>query len=245
MNKAKISVCMATYNGAKYIKEQLQSILLQLKESDEVIISDDGSTDETLPLIESFADKRIKIYHHKKRNTKFHLDNSTHNFENALKLCTGDIIFLSDQDDVWLPKKVELMVKGLKDAMLVVSDCKLVDNELKIIHPSYFEQNGVHEGIINNFIRYTLVGCCMAFRRELLNKALPFPPTKVGHDLWLAFMAYHYYNVGLIREPLMLFRRHGNNVTPCGSKSSYSLVFKINYRCVIMWAFLKRVCFGK
>ena len=188
MNKAKISVCMATYNGAKYIKEQLQSILPQLKENDEVIISDDGSTDETLPLIESFADKRIKIYHHKKRNTKFHLDNSTHNFENALKLCTGDIIFLSDQDDVWLPKKIELMVNGLKDAMLVVSDCKLVDNELKIIHPSYFEQNGVHEGIINNFIRYTLVGCCMAFRRELLNKALPFPPTKVGHDLWLAFL---------------------------------------------------------
>lgn len=245
MNNTRISVCMATYNGAKYIKEQLHSILAQLEENDEVIISDDGSTDDTLSLIESFADKRIKIYHHKRENTKFHLDNSTHNFEYALKQCTGDIIFLSDQDDVWLPQKVETMVKALNESMLVVSDCKLVDNELNVVHPSYFEQNGVHEGILNNFIKYTLVGCCMAFRRELLNKALPFPPTKVGHDLWLAFMAYHYYSVGLIREPLMLFRRHGNNVTSCGSKSSYSLFFKINYRCVIMWAFLKRVCLGK
>lgn len=245
MKRIRVSVCMATYNGEKYIKEQLLSILGQLDKNDEIVISDDGSTDNTLLIIESFYDKRIKLFHHKRRGAKFHLDNSTHNFEYALKQSTGDVIFLSDQDDVWLPNKVEKMLEALNNNVLVVSDCKLVDDKLNVIHPSYFDQIGVRKGIIHNLIKYTHVGCCIAFKRSLLRHAFPFPKTKVGHDLWLTFLAYYYDDVALIREPLILFRRHNDNVTTSGAKSNRSLLFKINYRLVIVWCFLKRICFGR
>lgn len=94
-----ISVCMATYNGEEYIKEQLESILCQLGEMDEIIISDDGSTDNTLNIIESYNDSRIKIH----INTGKH--GFVYNFENALQKAKGEYIFLSDQDDIWLPEK--------------------------------------------------------------------------------------------------------------------------------------------
>ena len=100
MTSLKISVCIASYNGEKYIKEQLNSILCQLEERDEVIISDDSSTDNTVQIIESFKDKRIKIF----REQKF--KSPIYNFENAISKATGDIIFLSDQDDIWHKAKV-------------------------------------------------------------------------------------------------------------------------------------------
>lgn len=103
-----ISVCIATYNGGKYIKEQLDSILFQLGKDDEVIISDDSSTDDTLSILESYHDERIVIL----TNQKFH--SPVYNFENALKSAKGDFIFLSDQDDIWEPTKVEVMLDSLK-----------------------------------------------------------------------------------------------------------------------------------
>ncbi|MDE5758415.1 MAG: glycosyltransferase, partial [Allobaculum sp.] len=91
-----ISVCIATYNGERYIETQIRSILDQLNEDDEIIISDDSSTDRTLDIIRSLNDSRIKLF----AGNKFH--SRTFNFENALKQATGDFIFLSDQDDIWL-----------------------------------------------------------------------------------------------------------------------------------------------
>ncbi len=95
-----ISVAMATYNGEKYIKEQLESILLQLENQDEVIVSDDGSTDHTLKIIESLNDQRIKILKGPRNGVK-------QNFAHALSFCKGKYIFLSDQDDIWLENKVK------------------------------------------------------------------------------------------------------------------------------------------
>lgn len=94
---------MTTYNGEKYISVQLDSILKQLSENDEVIISDDSSTDRTVDVIKNFKDKRIKLY----EDNHFH--SPIFNFENALEKASGDIIFLSDQDDVWLDNKVKIM----------------------------------------------------------------------------------------------------------------------------------------
>ena len=102
-----ISVCIATYNGEKYIREQLDSILPQLGLDDEVIISDDSSTDNTLKIIEEYNDCRIKIF----SNNKFY--SPILNFENALKKAQGDFIFLSDQDDIWKSNKVEVVMKYL------------------------------------------------------------------------------------------------------------------------------------
>jgi len=121
-----ISVCMATFNGEKYIKEQINSILIQLDYKDELIISDDGSTDKTMEIIHKFDDKRIKLFENK------NMHGYAHNFENALKQATGDYIFFSDQDDVWLPNKVEIMLPHLKADNFVISDAYVTNEELEI-----------------------------------------------------------------------------------------------------------------
>ena len=108
-----ISVCIATYNGGKFLGEQLQSILCQLGKDDEVIISDDGSTDNTYLLVMSIQDNRIKFYKHKSDSFLLPHEKATLNFENALKYAKGDYIFLSDQDDVWVENKVEVMCQIL------------------------------------------------------------------------------------------------------------------------------------
>lgn len=115
-----ISVCMATYNGEKYIKEQLKSILKQLGPCDEVVISDDGSKDNTKDVIDSIEDKRIHYY----VNSGTH--GFTHNFENALRHASGNFIFLSDQDDIWMDNKVSIVMEALKTADFVTHDLSLI-----------------------------------------------------------------------------------------------------------------------
>jgi glycosyltransferase involved in cell wall biosynthesis len=231
-----ITVCITSFNGQLYIGEQLSSILSQLGENDEVILSDDGSTDSTLDIVAGFKDDRIKVIHHDASTvvTGFYLDKPTHNFEFALKHASGDIIFLSDQDDVWLPGKVERMCAALEDADLAVHDCVVTDSKLQVLRPSYFEWRGIHRGVWRNFVRASYLGCCMAFRRTILDKALPFPETKVGHDLWLGIVADKFYRTVLVREPLVLYRKHDASKTTSGKRSSNSLLFKLGYRITIL-----------
>lgn len=238
-----VSICVVTYNGEKYIREQITSILVQLGESDEIIISDDGSTDHTLDILYSFSDKRMVIYSHEKTNQRYGIDYVTHNVEFALSKCSGDYIFLSDQDDIWLPSKLELMMTELKKTDIVLSNCKVVDSALNTLYASYFEVVNTRIGLYN-IIKNSYLGCCMAFRREILKKVLPFPKTGVGHDLWIGLIGSVYYKVALIEEPLLLYRKHGNNVTPSAMKSTYPLSFKIYYRILIIKALLKRIFFG-
>ena len=125
-----ISVCMATYNGEKYIRQQLCSIISQIGEGDEVIISDDGSTDSTLDIVRNMADGRIRIVEGPCRQSP------TLNFENALSHVKGDYIFLADQDDVWLPGKVSACMKWLGGYECVVSDAEMSDESLRAIQKS-------------------------------------------------------------------------------------------------------------
>lgn len=235
-----ISVCIVTYNGEKYIKEQIISILSQLGSSDEIIVSDDGSSDSTLSILHSFADDRIKIYIHKKKRQKYGIDYVTKNVEFALGKCIGDYIFLSDQDDVWLPNKLNKMMSCLKNFDIVQSDCKVVDSNLNIIYASYFSLVNAQIGIMRNIYKSSYLGCCMAFRKQVLEKVLPFPPSGVGHDLWLGLMGAIYYKIYFMKEPLLLYRKHDNNVTPT-MKSTNSICFKIYYRMLILMALLKKV----
>ena len=128
-----ISVCMATHNGARYIKEQIDSILPQLAEGDELIVSDDGSKDDTIEIIEQYADPRIKVFRYQ-HPVKFTDHFATHryasrNFENAMSHAKGDIVFLCDQDDVWTSDKVAKCVEALKDAILVKHNGIRIDSE--------------------------------------------------------------------------------------------------------------------
>lgn len=232
-----ISVCMATYNGEKYIKEQLISILSQLRPQDEVIISDDRSTDHTLSVVESINDSRIKVYFNE--NEKGY----SKNFENSITKATGDIIFLCDQDDVWMANKVETMLRGLEDADLVVSDALITDENLQSTLGSHFLLHQTKTGFINNFLKTRYIGACMAFKSSMLKKILPFPSNQklCAHDYWIANVAELYYKVKLINTPLIKYRRHGSNASNGGDKSKNSLSQKLKVRFYTFVNLLQRI----
>lgn len=232
----KISVCLAVYNGAKYIKLQLESILSQLKATDEVIVSDDGSTDDTLSIVRTFNDLRIRIL------VGNNYKNPIYNFENAIKHASGDIIFLADQDDFWLPEKVSEMLKALKTADIVVSNCYMGDENLQIIKSSYFEWRNSKKGLIKNLYRNSYLGCCIAFKRNMLSKILPFPAKIPMHDMWIGLIAELYYKPIFLDKPLMIYRRHSNNVTSLTEnfKSTASVAKQISDRYYLIHPALKR-----
>jgi len=238
-----ISVCLASYNGEKYIHEQLDSILCQIDDEDEIIVSDDGSTDKTLQIISNFADNRIKIFsnNNKKAKSKFPFYRTTCNFENALKRAKGDIIFLADQDDVWETNKIEVVKNKIDNNILLVHNCKVVDKELNIIHHSYFDKIHSKSGIVSNMLRSSYMGCCMVFKKELLNVALPFPKTAVPHDIWLGLLAEFYGKVIFCNDKLLKYRRHENNLSVSAGKSNFSFLFKIQYRFLLYISFIKRI----
>lgn len=234
-----ISVCMATHNGERYIEMQLNSILEQIGPSDEVIISDDASTDNTLEIINQISDPRIKIIHHKKKEGIPSFLLASQNFENSLKNSKGDYVFLADQDDVWLPNKVQTCLEELKKSDLILHDCEVVDEKLRIIHDSYFKLISSKSGLIHNLISNSYLGCCMAFRSEILYRALPFP--NVPHDIWIGLIAEYYGTVKFVEVNMLKYRRHGANLSSSGEKSGNSLFFKLKYRIHILSYFFKKI----
>ncbi len=234
-----VSVCIATYNGQRFIKQQLLSIIRQISENDEIIISDDHSTDTTLQIINDLRDDRIKIFLNP--NEKGY----TKNFENALKHTKGDIIFLSDQDDIWLESKVSKNIERLYACSFVVSDAIIVDENLAILNSSHFKLYNVRNGFLENFIRTRYIGACIAFKKEVLQKALPFPKNQkyCAHDYWLTLVAELYYSTDTINEGLILYRRHSSNALTGGLRSTNSLFQKIYTRFYCLMNLLLR--YGK
>lgn len=210
-----ISVCMATYNGGKFIREQLESILSQLPTDAEVIVADDGSTDDTLLVVESLKEPRVRVLPAEK-----HLG-VIYNHERALQASKGEFIFLADQDDIWLPGKVEKVLAALKDADLVIHDAWMLrpsepsgsswvrDGKLSEIRP-------YTKGVFANWWKNSFTGCCMAFRRSILDRALPFPRNLPMHDQWLGFVAEKFFRVSYVTEPLIEYRQHSGNATHIG-----------------------------
>lgn len=220
-----VSVCMATYNGGKYIKKQIDSILSQLGSEDELIISDDSSNDDTLDIIQGFNDKRIILL----PNQKFR--NPIFNFENAINHSNNDFIFLSDQDDLWNENKVVRMLEVLDTFDMVVSDCSIIDEQDKIKIDSFFYTNGISSGIIGNLIKNSYIGCCMAFNRKILKRALPFPKDIPMHDIWLGFVAELYFKTYFVKEKLTYYREHSNNASSASKlESPFTLFEKLKFR---------------
>lgn len=198
------SICIATYNGEKYIEQQVYSILKQISLEDEVIISDDNSTDNTLFIIRNINDKRITIISNDSNRY-----GTIGNFQNALYYARGKYIFLSDQDDVWFENKYSKMLESLKNYDLVHCNSIVVDDSMNVLETSFYNvlHNGV--GIIKNIKRSTYFGSHIAFNSRLLKYVLPFPDTEeIGHDLWIGLVAEMIGKVKFLDDRLMYYRRH-------------------------------------
>lgn len=230
-----LSVCVTTYNGERYLKQQLQSIILQVCYYDsEIIISDDGSSDSTKDIIRDLNEEKIKLIDGPK-------DGLVKNFENALSLAKGDIIFLSDQDDIWLPNKVADCLKYLEHNDLVVTDAIVVDEAENVIHESFFNSRSSSKGVAKNIYKNSYLGCCLAFNRKILEASLPFPSKVAMHDWWIGLIANAIGNVCFIDRKHLLYRRHELNASSTSNKSTASLPKKIEWRIHIFWHLLRRV----
>jgi glycosyltransferase involved in cell wall biosynthesis len=204
-----ISMCLAAFNGARFVTRQLRSILDQLRSADEIIVVDDASSDDTVAVIESLADPRLRVV---RRTTNGGVSAT---FVEAILLASGDVIFLADQDDLWLPGKVEAVLERIaagKD--LVVHDAVVVRDGHAIV-PSLFTARRSGPGVLRNIVRNSYTGCCIAFRRAILADVLPIPRSRwFFHDIWIGLAAELCgYEVDFLRRPLIEYTRHGGNVS--------------------------------
>jgi len=200
---------MASYNGSRFIREQLRSILEQSLPVDEIIIVDDASSDCTTEIIRDFADPRIILI-----QNKINLG-VVASFEKSLVHATGDLIFLCDQDDVWRVDKVETFYRFFMihpKVTAAVSDANVIDQNGDQIRHSWLGPSGFRSGLIPNLIKNRYTGCAMAFRRSALEYCLPIPPRVPMHDAWIGMANQLFGDVGYIADPLFSYRRHGNNV---------------------------------
>ena len=226
-----VSVAMASYNGEIYIKKQIESILKNLGKNDELIISDDGSSDSTIEIIRSFGDSRIKLIEGPHNGL-------VKNFENAVKHCTGDIIFLCDQDDVWYDDKVKKVCDmfAKTNHILIEHNAIVKDGNGNVLFPSFFAHRRVRTGVLKNMIRNTYHGCLIAFRAELKDAMFPFPEKGCLHDQWIGLVAEMNGTTMFFDKILMDYRRHSGNA----SSFEHLPVFRqITDRIALTWNVMK------
>jgi glycosyltransferase involved in cell wall biosynthesis len=205
------SVVLASCDGEKFIDEQLDSILPQLAPRDEVVVSDDASTDGTLQIIARRRDPRIRVLANGSRI------GYVANFQRAIGASRGDSIFFSDQDDVWLPHKVSTLDVAMQRSGCVASDAMVVDDRLQVLHASFFEWRGARRfSGLAIYLKPPIVGATVACRREYLERLLPFP-RGIPHDFWLTLNAACDGTLTVVREPLILYRRHAKALSVTGT----------------------------
>ena len=235
----KISVCMASYNGSKYIKNQIQSILIQLNNKDQLIIVDDCSIDDTVKIVENFKDSRIRLI---KNNINVGV---VATFEKALKIAKGDIILLSDQDDEWLDNKVSFIRNFfiINNVDLLVHDAK-IRKKGTLVSNSLFGEIGSSGGLIKNIYSNSFTGCCMAFKSHVLKRVLPIPiKSGIFHDAWIGILSKLYrFKVIFIATPLIIYNRHELNLTTMKRRSIFKIIPE---RFHLIKALFQRISYGK
>ena len=222
-----VSIALTTYNGEKYLRGQLDSILLQTIQDFEVVVCDDRSCDSTWCILEEYArkDLRFKI-HRNEKNLGF-----LRNFEQAISLCTGDYIALCDQDDIWLNNHVQILLEHISDYTLCGANALLVDGDNKDLNITLLDTLGVdylpqNQEDFEFFLFHSNVfqGAALLFKKELISRALPFPENVEFHDHWLALVACSMDGVNYVNVPVLRYRQHGMNIT---DNKKFSLFGKI------------------
>ena len=214
----KIEILMPTYNGEKYLREQIDSILLQSYQNIKVIISDDASTDSTRDILKEYQkkDNRVEVYY-QENNLGI-----VKNIEFLLQKVNAPFFMLADQDDYWLKEKVEKSIDVLKEenADLVFGDLEVVDSNLNKLCDSFNDYMLLSRKINNyintnklNYLYNCITGCTVCAKSDVIDKILPLPSTSkyVIHDYWIALMVSLNGRLAYIPEKLIKYRQHGNN----------------------------------
>lgn len=207
-HEALVSVVMATYNGERFIAEQIQSILMQSHENIELIVQDDQSTDATVRIVESFQDRLTIRLQVNERRLGF-----VGNFERGIARARGAYIALCDQDDVWVENKIEIMLDEIGDADLIHSNCELIGEKGNLLAASWRKKEQVRNTASELLFYNGITGCTALFRRELLKHCLPFPDGLAYHDWWLAMCASVQNGIKYLDLPLVKYRQHGTQET--------------------------------
>jgi glycosyltransferase involved in cell wall biosynthesis len=209
---------MAMYNGAAFVVPQVDSILRQLRDGDELIVVDDASNDGSPALLRGIGDPRVQV-HRNDANAGI-----LRAFEKALRLARGEIVFLSDHDDVWLDGKLDKMLavyRARPDVTMVLSDARLIDEAGREVSESFFSLRGrFATGLVRNFIKNKYLGCTLSFRRSMLKHFLPIPSDVPMHDIWFGALNEIYGRTHFIDEPLVAYRRHARNASPLTRKGA-------------------------
>jgi glycosyltransferase involved in cell wall biosynthesis len=208
----RVSVCMAAYQGSAYIGEQIDSILAQLGVEDELVVVDDASTDPTVSVVEAVDDERVRL-HRNTRNVGY-----VRTFERALQLAQGRFLFLADQDDVWLPGRLDSMLRALETSAVVSTSVSVLGEP---VDPPRFRLRARDStryvanifAVLVGYRPYT--GCAMALRRDILTSVLPIPDFVFeSHDLWLALVANTHRQNAHLEAASVARRLHDANQTP-------------------------------
>jgi glycosyltransferase involved in cell wall biosynthesis len=235
-----VSICIATFNGERYLREQLLSILVQLSKHDEVVIVDDASTDQTVSIIRSMNDSRLRLFTSDSNNGHVSA------FERAINLAAGDLIILSDQDDIWASNKYYELISTFNNTpeiVMIVHGLSIINSDGVLVSEAWlrFKDALPNRGIflIRQLWRSNVFGSALAFRRNLLSLLLPFPRCVYAHDHWLAISAALRGKVKLHSGQLVLRRIHSHNVTPAYGLPAYKSIY---YRGIFLWLIFVGLC---
>lgn len=253
MPEVQVQILLSTFNGAQFLREQLDSIINQTFQDWQLLVRDDGSTDETLKIVEEYGrsnTSKIKVI------TGGSGGDASNSFMSMLSFTKAPYVMFCDQDDVWIPSKVETAVSAIKQlekknsVALYFTDMKVVNEELHELYPSFFEQQKLKPEW-SKISEYTLVqsiaaGCTMIFTQDLIQRLHPIKAPLFQHDHWLLMHASYYGAVDYSKEKTVLYRQHQSNVVGSHEIDTSYFINKINSLNDIWkrWKYIKR-CFGK
>lgn len=228
VENSKISIALAAYNGEKYIKKQLESIINQTLKINEIVICDDSTTDATRDIIQSLDFKGIQLRYYKNELNLGPIEN----FKKAITLCNGDYIALSDQDDIWFENKLEVLLENIENLdnstpNLVFSNLELIDSSDNIIRDSFFTGDDFQPdnySFTHLLFEGFLMGCAMLINKKMANEVAKMPKGIIMHDYWIHMVAQCFGKVQYIDQILMRYRSHGNSVT---QKEHLSIIGKV------------------
>jgi glycosyltransferase involved in cell wall biosynthesis len=221
----RISICIASYNGGLHIYDQVNSIIPQMSADDELIISDNFSTDNTIDIIKyNFSDPRLKIIYCESQGV-------ASNFQNAILNSINDIICLCDQDDIWLSGRLDSIRKAHLNYDLVVVN-GFINHESNIC---IYDSISSAPPFMSSLCKNAILGCSMSFNKNVASVTVPFPKIIPMHDWWIYLVSILFFKVTLLKKPLFIYRRHSNNVSSTLSPSPNTFITKLIFRMAMIF----------